>query len=300
MKSLTIISTACAILTTITSTHAQLTASSDDGYTGYSLKLDGDPESAVYETLDTVTNISATIPPPDVYLNASVSVGEIDLNVQNLTAKINLEASVLSLLQFNAGVDLSIDRVNLQIQNVSAQVVLEARLANLVTMIDDVLNSIDLNPTLAHSRPRSGPDRRHDRRCSRRRPVVPDLDRREAFLRTGQQHHLLRSTTTAATRTRTASSNRTATSSTSRWTTTVSCRARKLSVITRRDMTFNGVSLNVTKNGEQVQELEYVYAPFHGLSIVSAIYVDTDGEVVGTQVLAESSAGGSSTIGGDL
>lgn len=62
-------------------------------------------------------------------------VGEINIEVQNLTAKINLDAQVLQLLSFNAGVDLSIDRVRLLIQNVTAKVVLEARLANLVLMI---------------------------------------------------------------------------------------------------------------------------------------------------------------------
>lgn len=62
-------------------------------------------------------------------------VGEISIDVQNLTAKINLDAQVLQLLQFNAGVDLSISRVRLLIQNVTAKVVLEARLANLVLMI---------------------------------------------------------------------------------------------------------------------------------------------------------------------
>lgn len=53
----------------------------------------------------------------------------------NLTAKINLDAQILQLLSFNAGVDLSIARVNLLIQNVTARVLLEARLANLVLMI---------------------------------------------------------------------------------------------------------------------------------------------------------------------
>lgn len=68
-------------------------------------------------------------------IQASVHVGEINIEVQNLTAKINLDAQVLQLLSFNAGVDLSISRVQLLIQNVTAKVYLEARLANLVLMI---------------------------------------------------------------------------------------------------------------------------------------------------------------------
>jgi hypothetical protein len=123
----------------------------DDGYTGYKLDIrqDNDPLAVVYETENTANNVSASIPEPDVFLNASVHIGEINIEVQNLTAKINLDAQVLQLLSFNAGVDLSISKVQLLIQNVTAKVLLEARLANLVLMINDTLSSIDLNPILA-------------------------------------------------------------------------------------------------------------------------------------------------------
>lgn len=107
----------------------------DDGYIGYRLDQRGDPESAVYETANTNTDVDDTLPvDPDVYLNASVSVGEIDIEVDNITAKVNLQAQVLNLLNIRAGVDVSIDRVRLTIQNVSAKVLLEARLENIVTM----------------------------------------------------------------------------------------------------------------------------------------------------------------------
>ncbi|KAK5283601.1 hypothetical protein LTR40_001506 [Exophiala xenobiotica] len=137
------------LVSTLIAFASSQTVSSGDGYTGYSLSVSGDGESAVYETDNTDTSNGAATTPPDVFLNASVSVGEIDITVSNLTAKINLDAQVLSLLQFNAGVDLSINRVALTIQNVSARVELEARLENLVIMINDTLNSIDLNPILA-------------------------------------------------------------------------------------------------------------------------------------------------------
>lgn len=107
----------------------------DDGYIGYHLEQRGDPESTVYETASTDTDGGVTLPvDPDVYLNASVSVGEIDIEVDNITAKVNLQADVLNLLHFSAGVDASIDRVKLTIQNVSAKVLLEARLENVVAM----------------------------------------------------------------------------------------------------------------------------------------------------------------------
>lgn len=107
----------------------------EEGYIGYHLDQRGDPESAVYETANTNTDIDTVLPvDPDVYLNASVSVGEIDIEVDNITAVINLQADVLQLLSFSAGVTASIDRVKLTIQNVSAKVLLEARLENVVTM----------------------------------------------------------------------------------------------------------------------------------------------------------------------
>lgn len=85
---------------------AQEAASS--GYTDYSLKVSGDPDSVLYETASTDTSNSTLNGPPDVYLNASVHVGELDILVQSLSAKINLDAQVLNLLTFNAGVDLEI------------------------------------------------------------------------------------------------------------------------------------------------------------------------------------------------
>lgn len=124
-------------------------SSTNSGYTGYSLSLSGDPNSATYETASTSSNVSSTLPEPDVYLNASVRVGELGLDVANLSAKINLDAQVLQLLQFNAGVDLAVDRVSLSIVNVTAKVLLEARLENLVRMINTTLESLDLNPELA-------------------------------------------------------------------------------------------------------------------------------------------------------
>lgn len=63
------------------------------------------------------------------------------------------------------------------------------------------------------------------------------------------------------------------------------------------DMRFNGHNHTATFGAKKAWELEYVYEPFPGLSVVSAIFVDDGGAVLGTQVLSESSAGGSSTVG---
>ncbi|KAH0021763.1 hypothetical protein KCU72_g12862, partial [Aureobasidium melanogenum] len=138
-----------AFALSLTVSAASSSSSSDAGYVGYNLTLSGDDDSVIYSTANTRQNASTEYPDPDVYLNASVSVKEIDIEVDNLTAKVNLDLQVLELLQFNAGVDLSIDSVQLLIQDVKAKVLLEARLENLVAMVDDVLGSLDLNPVIA-------------------------------------------------------------------------------------------------------------------------------------------------------
>ena len=142
----TLLTISLTLLLTVPTT-AQTPSSS--GYTDYTLSLTGDPNSVIYETSSTSSNTTTTNTPPDVYLNATVHVSELSISVSNLTAKINLDAQVLKLLQFNAGIDLSIARVSLAISNVTAKVLLEARLENLVRMIEDTLVSIDLNPVLA-------------------------------------------------------------------------------------------------------------------------------------------------------
>ena len=64
------------------------------------------------------------------------------------------------------------------------------------------------------------------------------------------------------------------------------------------DMTYNGHNMSVLHDGYESHELEYEYAPFPGLSVVSAIYITPEGQVVGTQVLSEAAGGGTSTVEG--
>ena len=65
----------------------------------------------------------------------------------------------------------------------------------------------------------------------------------------------------------------------------------------KQDMMFTGYNESVVRNGEDQRELEYHYTPFHGFNVISAIFTDSAGDIRGTQVLSESRAGGSSTIG---
>ncbi|OCL08811.1 hypothetical protein AOQ84DRAFT_33546 [Glonium stellatum] len=270
-------------------------SSTTSGYVGYSLSLEGDPDSVVYDTVDTPANVSTTVPEPDVYLNASVHVGEIDITVSNLTAKINLEAQVLQLLQFNAGVDLSIDRVSLLIQNVSAKVLLEARLANLVLMINDTLKSLDLNPILATLgqdvgtlvNTTVGGLTGENTQASTVLPRSYELAKNILYSindYSGNTHtnRVLSQNGDIIDQFLDNNGN---------------IHGQRVVGSYLRDMTFNGYNQSVVLNGQVTRELEYTYAPYNGLNVVSAVYINATGTVVATKVLSESSGGGGSTVG---
>jgi methyl-accepting chemotaxis protein len=87
--------------------------------------------------------------PPDVRLDVpNLSVGRIELDVDNLEADINLNANVAQLVSINAGVKVSIQQVNLTIVDVKAQLDLIVRLGHLVDIVNRVFESLDLNPLL--------------------------------------------------------------------------------------------------------------------------------------------------------
>jgi hypothetical protein len=97
----------------------------------------------------TSSSVASTSTPPDVLLNVpTLSVGRIELDVDNLQADINLNANVASLVSINAGVAVSIQTVNLTIVDVEAQLELIVRLGHLVDIVNRVFQSLDLNPSL--------------------------------------------------------------------------------------------------------------------------------------------------------
>jgi hypothetical protein len=277
--------------------------SSSDGYTGYNLEIrdtSNSTDNAVFETDETDTSdgtVTSSSPPPDVYLNASVSVGEIDITVKNLTAKINIDAQVLNLLQFNAGVDVSINRVELLIQNVSAKVELEARLENLVLMINDTLNSIDLNPVIATLGQDVGTLVNSTvGGLTGSSGSTSNLSVRSTLLDEGILYSVNNYQGNAHT-------NRVLDQSGN----IVDQRLHNDGVVYAstvvgsywHDMTFTGHENSVLFDGVSAKELQYEYAPFNGFSSIVAIFVDAAGNVLGTRVLSEIEGGGSSTIADD-
>lgn len=294
-----------SLLSTIIFFILPLLAFAQDGYTGYKLDIrqDGDPTAVLYETANTPSDVSPFIPEPDVFLNASVWVGEIFVDVQNLTAKINLDAQVLSLLEFNAGVDLSINRVFLLIQNVSARVYLEARLENLVKMINETLTSIDLNPVIAELGSGLGSivddvgdllGGGGDDEATASAKAKRGLELRNFEL----ENNILYSVNDYSGNTHT---NRVLAQNGDIVEQTLDnfgkIQGQRTVGSYLKDMRFNGFNESVTYKGQEVWEEEYVYTPFPGLYAISGVFFDkATREVVGTQLIAEARGGGSSTI----
>jgi hypothetical protein len=287
---------------------AGFAAAKGDGYAGYRLSRRGDDESAIYETESTTSGIAPLNEEPDVYLNANVSVGEISIEVKNITAKINLDAKVLNLLKFNAGVDLGIDRVKLGIYNVTAKVELEARLGNILRMVDDVLESIDLNPiiatlgdgvsdiigdigdTIGGGGGGGGDSGSGESGENSETPEKRDLTARLEYNILYSKHDFSGS----------AHTNRVLAQDGTIFDVYLNNqgveRRRKEVGYYSKDMKFTGHNKTITVDDETEFELQYTYAPYHGLSAYCNIYTSPSGKVLRTKIVAEAEGGGAATI----
>ena len=193
--------------------------------------------------------------------------------------------------------DLSIDQVRLLIENVNAKVLLEVRLENLVKMINKTLSSIDLNPIIATLGEDLG---------DIAGTVGGALGSTTSSLSTRSlsyelEHNILYSTNNYRANRHT---NRILAQNGDIVDHHLDNDGNELGEVVignyKTDMTFNGYTFETEFDGQPVTAREYIYIPYHGISAVSAIYVNAVGDVVGTQVIAESFGGGSSTIGEDL
>lgn len=78
----------------------------------------------------------------------NLCVQRIRLNVQNLDARLALNASVANLVRVRAGADVHIGEVDLGIEGVRAQVLLLVDLDNVVYIVDRALTFVDENPQI--------------------------------------------------------------------------------------------------------------------------------------------------------
>lgn len=86
---------------------------------------------------------------PDVLLDIPrLHVDKLELKVDELTARVALDARVLDIVQLNVGVDAQLRGVDLDIEDVDAQALLKVRLDNLVAIVDRTVGLVDRAPLL--------------------------------------------------------------------------------------------------------------------------------------------------------
>jgi hypothetical protein len=92
------------------------------------------------------TNGSA---PDDVYLDVpTLRVDEVEFELDDLRARVSLDAAVLKLLTLHVGADVELGRVKLTIRGVEAQAQLRVRLDNVAEILGRVMTTIDRNPQI--------------------------------------------------------------------------------------------------------------------------------------------------------
>jgi hypothetical protein len=109
---------------------------------------DGTVAEAEYEDYVLAERDSDSVD-PDVLLDVPVvKVDAINFEVDELRARVALQAEVLDLLRLHVGADVFIGRVALEMNGVEAQALLKVRLDNVARVLDRVLSTIDRNPQL--------------------------------------------------------------------------------------------------------------------------------------------------------
>lgn len=106
-------------------------------------------EDAEYAEYDDALDAASADTEPDVLLDVpTLKVEEIHLEVEDLTARVSLQAEVLSLLKLHVGADVSLGHVSLEIKGVDAVAQLKVRLDQVEAIIDRVMTTIDNNPQI--------------------------------------------------------------------------------------------------------------------------------------------------------
>jgi pyruvate/2-oxoglutarate dehydrogenase complex dihydrolipoamide acyltransferase (E2) component len=86
---------------------------------------------------------------PDLTLDVpSLEVEELNLDVENLRARISLQAELADMVKLNVGLEADVDKVKLEAKGVEAQVLLKAGLDNVRVILSQALDALDNNPQI--------------------------------------------------------------------------------------------------------------------------------------------------------
>jgi pyruvate/2-oxoglutarate dehydrogenase complex dihydrolipoamide acyltransferase (E2) component len=84
---------------------------------------------------------------PDLTLDVpSLGVEELNLDVENLRARISLHAELADMVKLSVGVEADVDKVKLEAKGVEAQLLLKAGLDNVRDILGRALDALDDNP----------------------------------------------------------------------------------------------------------------------------------------------------------
>lgn len=83
---------------------------------------------------------------------------ELRLQVENLRARVSLQAELADKVKINVGVDAYVDNVDLELKGLEAQVLLKADLNNVRDILSRALESLDSNPEILDSHAQTGSD----------------------------------------------------------------------------------------------------------------------------------------------
>ena len=91
---------------------------------------------------------------PDVFLDVPMlNVEEIDLEVENLRARVSFQAELADLVKINVGIEAELGRVKLEVKGVEAKAQLRASLDNVRAIFSEVLGALDQNPRFFRDSP---------------------------------------------------------------------------------------------------------------------------------------------------
>ncbi len=86
---------------------------------------------------------------PDLTLDVpSLGLEELNLDVENLRARISLQAELADMVKLNVGVEADVDKVKLEAKGVDAQVLLKVGLNNVRAILSQALDALDNNPAI--------------------------------------------------------------------------------------------------------------------------------------------------------
>jgi pyruvate/2-oxoglutarate dehydrogenase complex dihydrolipoamide acyltransferase (E2) component len=84
---------------------------------------------------------------PDLTLDVpSLGVEELNLDVENLRARISLRAELADMVKLSVGVEADVDKVKLEAKGVEAQLLLKVGLDNVRAILTQALDALDNNP----------------------------------------------------------------------------------------------------------------------------------------------------------